>query len=83
MISCCVPSDLYDHSFACIHHSTGAEAQVADSSKEDGHCRELRTGDPALVSYRERENDEEDREDKIEVRLEVIPAKVGLCLFHI
>lgn len=56
---------------------------VADSSKEDGHSRELRAGDPILVCYREGENYKEDGEDKIEVRFKVVPAKVCLCLLHI
>lgn len=63
-----MPPDLYHHCPACIRGSGGAEAHVADSSEEDGHSRELRTGDPALVSYREGENDEEDGQDEIEVR---------------
>lgn len=56
---------------------------VADSSKEDGHSRELRAGDPILVCYREGENYKEDGEDKVEVRFKVVPAKVCLCLLHI
>lgn len=76
-------TDLYDHCLACVCCSSWAEALVADCSKEDSHCRELRTGNPVLVSHREGENNKEDREDKVEVWLKVVPAKVGLCLLHI
>lgn len=75
--------DLYNNCPACICCGIWAEAVVADSSKEDGHSRELRAGDPILVCYREGENYKEDGEDKIEVRFKVVPAKVCLCLLHI
>lgn len=68
LCQCCAPPDLYDHCFTCIRRSGGAEALVADSSEEDGHSGELGTGDPALVSHREGENDEKNGQDKIEVR---------------
>ena len=77
------PPDLYDHRSPCVHGSSGAEALVADRGEEDGHGGELRTGDPAFVGYRERENDKEDGYDEIEIRLQVVPAEVGLCLLHI
>lgn len=64
-----VEPDLYEHCSACIHCSSGTETLVADCSEEDGHSRKLRTGDPALIGHREGENDEENREDKIEVWL--------------
>lgn len=79
----CVLPDLYDHRSACVSGSSGTETLVADSSEEDGHGGELRTGDPALVSHGEGENNEENRKNEIKVWLKVIPSKVGLCLLHI
>lgn len=78
-----VSSDLYDDCPACICSSCGAEAVVADSGEEDGHSGELRARDPALVSHWEGENDEEDGQDEVEVGFQIVPAKVGLCLFHV
>ena len=78
-----VLSNLYDHCPACIRRSSGAEALVADGSEEYGHSGEFRTGDPALISNREGENDEENGHNKVEVWFKVVPAKVGLCLLHI
>lgn len=63
-----MPPHLYDNCPACICRSCRAKAVVADSSEEDGHSGELRARDPALVSYREGENDEENGQDEIEVR---------------
>lgn len=59
--------DLYDDRLPCIGCSSSAKAIVADSSKENGHSGELGAQDPALVSHRKGENDEENRQDKIEV----------------
>lgn len=78
-----ISSNLYDNCPACICSSCGAQAVVADGGEEDGHSGELRTRDPALVGYREGENNEGDRQDKVEVGFQIVPAKVGLCLLHI
>lgn len=74
---------LYEHGSACVRCSSRTEAVVADSCEEDGHRGKLRTWNPFLVSYREGEDDEKDRNDKINILFEVVPANVGLCLLHI
>jgi len=60
-------SDLYDHGSPCVGGRHGTEAHVADDEEEDGHGGQLWTRDPHLVRYGEGENDEEDREDEIQV----------------
>lgn len=80
---CVTFTHLDEHCSPCVRRSHGTEALVTDGRKEDGHRRELRTGDPALVSNGEGEYDEEDGDYKVEVWLEVIPAKVVLCLLNI
>lgn len=77
------PPDLYDQCLSSIHCSSRPQAHVADGGKEDGHCGELRTRDPAFVSNREWENHKKDRDDKVEVLFQIVQAKVGLCLLHI
>lgn len=76
-------SHLCDDCPTCIRSSCGAQAVVADGGEEDGHSGEFRTRDPALIGYREGENNEEDRQDKVEVGFQIVPAKVGLCLLHV